>query len=293
MQSNFVLNYNKVDLSKVVYDELVESSDKQFITSKIWYQENEKSRPHTFFVQTQDLTVDEVKSGNIMATVDDSQLYAALDKKSFDAARSFNISKKYGLKNVKYKPMITELTYEKDKTIDALKLSTSDKTQYFVNKGKALKSFDEVKSMLKAGTSVKEILEIDSLVIDLKHGIIYTNVLLRQVMLSVIVPLKVELSEYSFLDSDDEDNKYSETKNEVKQTEQKVQVVEKKEEKEKDKKEEQKTKDKKEKKQRSPSPVSEPEDTPSDNDESENDSSEDESSDEPDVEDFLQAFKNR
>jgi hypothetical protein len=215
MQS--ILKYDQVDLSKVVYDEFVESSDKQFVVSKMWYQKDETSRPQTFYVQTQKLKIDELNPGNILAIVDNSSLYSQLDKKSLDVAKSKNVSKKFGLKGLKYKPMVTEINASEDKNFDALSLSIfggssgTPPTKFFVGTDKSAKSFEDVKSMLKLGTSLKAILEVDGLTIDTKHNIIYTNVILRQVLVPVVLPLRLELPEYSFIDSDNEEEQLKPT----------------------------------------------------------------------------------
>lgn len=301
MQS--ILKYDQVDLSKVVYDEFVESSDKQFVVSKIWYQKDETNRPQTFYVQTQKLKIDELKSGNILAIVDDSSLYSQLDKKSLEMAKSKNVSKKFGLKGLKYKPMVTEINASEDKNFDALLLSTfegsstTQSTKFFVGRDKTPKSFEDVRSMLKPGTSLKAILEVDGLTIDTKHNIIYTNVILRQALVPVVVPLRLELSEYSFIDSDNEEEQLKPTTDAV--------VLEAHTEHPNQESEKDEKREKKEKKTKplpkslpTPSPSSSEEEEQNESDDSETDdvntssgsSHNDSSDDEEDVKNFLKTF---
>lgn len=311
MQSNstFILKYGSVDLSKVTYDEFVESEDKQIMVSKIWYQKDEVSRPQTFYIQVQDLKVDEVKSGNMMAILSDSTLFSQLDKKSLEVAKSKSVSKKFGLKNPKYKPMITEMSDTNNNSFDALKLAISDgsnggkTTQFFVGKNKISKNFDEVKGLLKAGTNVKVILEVDGLMVDTKHNNIYTNIVLKQVLVPMIVPLRLELSEYSFIDSDNEEETKQMSTKFVALNTQTEQETEKKDEKKDEKKENKKGKKEEEKRPKqlpSPSPESDDgedgeteDDTDTDNVNSDSSGNETSSDDDEDVQNFLKSFTNK
>jgi hypothetical protein len=58
--------------------------------------------------------------------------------------------------------------------------------------------------MLIKGNNIKVILEVDGIIVDIKNNTILTNVIPRQILIQKMKPLKTNLTEYSFIDSDKE-----------------------------------------------------------------------------------------
>lgn len=209
MQNNSkaILKHNQLDVSKIVHDEFVELN-KQYVMSKMWYQETDSSPPQTCYVQTNFLKLNEVTDDSLTVVAENKNLYEQLDDNSLQFVKSKNITKKYGLKGTKYRTIITTPS---DGSKDCIRLKIQNgvsckPTQFFTGKDRTSKVHDDVKNLLKAGAEVKLIFELDGLMVDLKHNIIYVNILLKQVLIPKMSPVRVELVDYSFVDSDDESN---------------------------------------------------------------------------------------
>jgi hypothetical protein len=216
--TNPVLRQANVNIEKLIYDDFILTDNKQYAVSKIWYQKNESSQPHTLYVQPLKLKVYEVtKVGDIILLLseEDGKLFENIDELSVDIAKSSGVTKKFAMKDVKYKTIVNEIEIElspqKKTKINALRLKIingSKGTKFYIN-DRDPKSIEDIKKLLVKDVEVKVILEIDTLIVDLKNNIIFTNIILKQALIKKMKPLKMELSEYSFIDSDNEQVKTS------------------------------------------------------------------------------------
>jgi len=207
-RTNLVLKQLNVNPQKIVFEDFNLTDDKQYVVSKIWYQENESSQPHTLFIQPTNLKVYEMTKNNdiILELSDkDHSLFEALDKLSINVAKTSGVIRKYSMKDVKYKTIINEVDFDTPKKqINALRLKIingDNHTKFFLN-DRVPKSIDDVKKLLTRGTEIKVIIELDELIVDLKNNVIFTNVILKQALVKKMRPLKTELCEYSFVESD-------------------------------------------------------------------------------------------
>ena len=53
---NYVVKYGDVNIQNIVYDDFILANDKKHVVSKVWYQDSECSQPHTFYIQTHNLS---------------------------------------------------------------------------------------------------------------------------------------------------------------------------------------------------------------------------------------------
>lgn len=206
--SNSVLNHSKVNLSNIIYDDLILTNNKQYVVSKMWYQYKESHQPITLHIQTSLLKIYEItKNGDIIVSLGElnDTIFDKIDQLSLEFIKSNGVTKKFGLKDVKYKTIVNEVEITQKQKINVLRLKILEKTQFYVS-NKTSQKFADIKKLLIKNVDVKAIIEIDGLVIDINNNIIFTNIILRQILIKKVKPLKIELSEYSFVNSDS-DNK--------------------------------------------------------------------------------------
>ncbi len=202
MQS-LIVKHNKIDVKKIVYEDFTLASGDKHVVSKIWYQDNENTQPHTFYIQTSALKVHEVNDESIMLVldktelIDNAELFDKLDKLFLERIKKNEITKKYELKKTIYKSTSREAS--NNSNINVLEFNIGN-CKFFSNDAVS-KKFSEVKHLIKKGSSLKIIFEVDKIVVDIKKNFIFTNMILTQAQIK-IVPNKIELSEYSFVDEE-------------------------------------------------------------------------------------------
>jgi hypothetical protein len=220
--SKTVLKQSAVDVNNYVYDELVVSENKQYVISKMWYKPAKTAM--TSFVQTSKLEIFELTKSDelVMVFVESNanEFYEKLDHISLEFAKKSDLIKTFDMKNVQYRTTVNEVQIREDQTINMLKLKVLNATKptafYFSNtKEKKELKFNDVRELLVPGTEVRLIIEIDALVVDLINNRIFTNLNMRQVCITKRKPMKLELTEYSFLDSDNEDTSSEQSNNNV------------------------------------------------------------------------------
>jgi hypothetical protein len=224
---NNVTRYNTLDFGKIIFDDFVVTSRKQYVVSKMWYQQSsgnyaeqsfskgntKYAQPKSMYIQTSSLSIDDItKSDNIVLNLENemTEFFDKLDELSLSYLKMCGATKTYGLKNIKYIQIIKEVSkYDEDdkhnENKNVLKLKIMNNTKFFMVNNNASQKYDDVKNLLKHGCNIKTILEIDGLVIDLEKNEIFINIMLRQVLIQKVKPLKIELTEYSFISSDSEE----------------------------------------------------------------------------------------
>lgn len=209
VSKSHILKTSSIDYSKIVYDELESSKNGKYVVSKIWYTSDDNVQPVTLFFQTDLVSLYEVtKSNDIILQLlgkEQESFFEKIDEMSLTYAKEKCVTKKYKMKDAKYKTIINEIEIADDEKINALKLKASSETKhvhYFSMGNKTSKNFDDVKKLLTNGTKLKIIVEVDGLIIDVERNILFTSVILKQVFISKPKPLKLELAEYSFIDSE-------------------------------------------------------------------------------------------
>lgn len=220
--NNSVIKYSKVDTSKVKFDDIEKSANKKYATSKIWYCEN-KGSYKTLLIQSSLYKVYDVTENNeLLLYVDNAQLFSQIDNASINYVKGNEVIKTLSLKNVSYKTIIS--TIDNNKT-NLLRLpiiyghNNIENTMFFTTKDKKSMTFKDIKDKNISLNNVKVIFEVDGLIVDIEKNSIFTNLILRQVMIQRPTPQKITLTEYSFVDSesqkedtDEETNNLSNTK---------------------------------------------------------------------------------
>lgn len=197
---NFVVKYNKVEPKKIIFEDFVTVNGGKFVVSKMWYHENAKSCPSSFFIQTSEIKVHDIDGDCVSFEIDDSDVYNLIDTIVLNNVKQNSVVKKYGLKNPSYKSIVGEAT--NNKKLNVLRFNKFSGAKFYTE-SKVAKSYDEIKHLLSSGSMVKIIFEVDKIIVDVTKNYIFTYMTLSQVQIKV-VPQKIELSEYSFIDDDSE-----------------------------------------------------------------------------------------
>lgn len=196
---NYIIKENNFNSEKMSFENFTETGDKKFVISKIWYRENPKVRPTSLFIQTANLRVHEANENCLSLIITNFETYNAIDTAVLKKIKQDSIVRKYGLKSPSYKSTVGEST--NDKNLNVLRFNKISNTKFFVDDHKTAKSYCDVKELINSETTLKIIFEIDKVIVDIAKNYIFTYMTLSQVRIK-IVPQKIELSEYSFLDDD-------------------------------------------------------------------------------------------
>ena len=213
-----ILRVSEVHCNNIIYDELDVTSDKKYAMAKIWYKDGKSatksSRAHSMLIQTCYLEIDQLTTQNnlsLVLTEKTKNIFDEIDQKSVDFLKTRDISRKFGLNDVKYKSIAMEISRIKNnETCDALVfqlLPKNSSIKFFVaDEDKEEKKFEDIKSLLAGDCTVKVILEVVGIMINLETHKIVTNIVPRQILIKNVKPTQIELTEYSFVDSDDENH---------------------------------------------------------------------------------------
>lgn len=204
----FVVKYNNVDPTKIIFEDFKETNDGKFVVSKIWYQENENTNPNSFFVQTSNLKIHDLNGDCVSLSTTDVDIYNSLDTIVLNKVKTSGIVKKYGLKNTSYKSTVGEAT--NNNKLDVLRFNKFSSAKFFTET-KTSKSYNDVRHLLNNNSVIKAIFEVDKVIVDITKNYIFTYMNLVQVQIKTI-PRKLELSEYSFIE-DDSDNEQTSDNN--------------------------------------------------------------------------------
>jgi hypothetical protein len=209
-----VLTRKNINSNQIVYDDITFINDNQVAVLKMWYQHS-NTQMQSLFYQTEAVQLysqDFAKTKDLLLLLNGSpeqNFFEELDKLSINHVKSTGLIKKLALnpKEVKYRTIVNEInTVGNTETIHTTKVKVTDKTKFYVQGNKKSKSFEDVHHILQAGSNVKAIIEIDSLMIDIKSSVIITKLVLHQFRIEKVIPLKIELNEYSFVDSDEDEH---------------------------------------------------------------------------------------
>lgn len=208
-QQSTVLAKKTIDTTKIVYDDIILTQNDQFAVAKIWYQPSSDNM-HSLLYQTMVLPVYSYDNSNGKFLLrlngeNEQQFLSEIDQLSINYIKKSGLLQKLSLspKEVRYRTIVTDNNKEGER-MNLFELKNTLKTKYYSNGIKKSKNLDDVECVLKKGINVKVIVEFDGLVVDIKRGTIFTNIILHQFRIEKIVPKKIELVEYSFLDSDNE-----------------------------------------------------------------------------------------
>jgi len=196
-----IYKINEINYKCVFIDSEVEVQNKNLIVSKYYY--NLKKKLNTFYIQSEMLELhDKVIDNSIIVISDDKikNVMDNLDKLSLNYITKNNLKTKYNLQGYRYKTIVSESESLKSNIIKVL---PNTNTLFFTNLKKNI-SQDECFQKINRGKidKIKIIFQIDGLIIDNDKKSIFTNIIPSQILINEIIPEKIELVEYSFIDSD-------------------------------------------------------------------------------------------
>lgn len=205
--SKNIFKLRDIDTSNIIYDDIIEYNNGNFLVSKIWIGEDEIK---SLIVQSSYLKLYKYNETNMILIPNEHMInfLESIDELTYNFIHKNEIIKKYKLKNYTYKTLINELN-DNDKVLRIRILNDKKPTLFFIASNKQKINQFEIKNRIDKIDCVKIIFEIDSFIIDTKNKIMFTNIIARHVLLHEIKlkPIKTELTEYSFLESDsDNDN---------------------------------------------------------------------------------------
>lgn len=209
-QQDLILSPKTIDTSLIVYDDIILTQNNQFAVAKIWYKPSNNTM-HSLFYQTSTMPIYNYDQKNNKFFIKlnggiDQHVLNEIDKLSINYIKSTNLVQRLALspKSVKYRTVVQDFTNKEGEHVNSFELKNNTFTKYYSNGIKKSKTLDEVNDLLNKGINVKTIIEIDGLIVDIKKETITTNIVLHQFRIEKIIPKKIELCEYSFLESDDE-----------------------------------------------------------------------------------------
>ena len=204
-----VFKYTDVKMKNIIYSEAVKTKSEDFVFSKIWYKDNKQVQ--TLNIQTPYFKIHEIdddKSSIILLPEKELEMFFDnLDSLTIDFIKS-NIVTNHNIKGISYRTIVNEIP---NMNVFRARIGSKQKPPHFyLSKNKNRISYDEAINILDHCEKVKLILEIDGLIIDFNKKIMYTNVVVRQMLISEIEPKKIELETHSFIESES-DNEQAET----------------------------------------------------------------------------------
>ena len=203
-----VFKCTDVDVSKILLEEFVKSDDQVF--SKLWNEDDNSFS--TLHVQTPWLKVVDATNNYVEVLADKTtvDICDQIDDKVLKFIKTTSAIKKFGLKKCQYQKTVSE----NDSQLRVLRLKVSDSMQVYVKNNKEAQNYSKLVSNVRTN-ELKLILEFDGVSMDTTKNNIYVNVVLKQMCLKKNYK-KVELVEYSFVDSEEQETQ--ETQEKLKET---------------------------------------------------------------------------
>lgn len=209
--SNQTVNTKKdINVDHIVFDDIIMIQNDQFALAKMWYKPSLKSM-HSVFYQTGTLEMvnfdEKTNDFTLELNQEDQNILDQIDKASIKYIKETGLIQRLSLKKneVKYRTIVNDTKNKLDEPIKSIKLKSTPNTKFYSNGIKKTRTLSETQQFLIDGIGVKVIIEFDGVVIDIKKNLIITSIILHQFKINKIVPKRLELVEYSFIDSDNED----------------------------------------------------------------------------------------
>lgn len=204
---NCVIKYGDINIQNIVYDDFILANDGKHVVSKVWYQDSEYLPPHTFYIQTHNLKIHEIpedENGDLLLVLDDTEVFENLDKRAVSQIKAKDVHKKYGLIKPTYKSSINNP--DDNDSIEVLRLKVGNCNFFY--KDKSPKKIGDIlkTKLLQKGSYVRVIIEIGMVMMNIEQNFIFTNLILKQAQIYPLVPKVIDISEYSFVDDEPEQN---------------------------------------------------------------------------------------
>ncbi|ATZ80432.1 hypothetical protein BMW23_0378 [Bodo saltans virus] len=203
-----VLKYTEVIFDNFVYDCPIVTNSNEYVIANIWYKNSiPYLHPQSLYIQSPSLQIlsktdnltellftPDAKFEHFMNTIDDMTI---------NFIKTNNLMVKYNLQNFRYKTLINEDDNAKIVFKTEIMNSNSKRpTKFFFSNKKEIDKYT-ANQILSITKKIKIIFEVDALIIDFARKIMYTHIVPRHILISN-KPQKFELTEYSFIDSDDD-----------------------------------------------------------------------------------------
>lgn len=190
--------------------------DKRYIVFELGYQSDARTI-EPIMIQLDDTVIYKYTNNELILNITKSSDLTAniehIDDTIIRCISQNGILKQQNLKGIIYKAMINELTTENQdvfgEAVSVLRLKVNDSTKIFNSKREQITSIEYDKYLLK-GNTVKTIIEIMAVIIDTIGKSIYLDCRTRQLCVRKRRPMRIQLEQYSFIDSDNENKDFDE-----------------------------------------------------------------------------------
>jgi hypothetical protein len=198
MSEKKVFESTEVKIKNIVLSNFIEVNDEN-IVSKIWYKENENSRPQTLNIQTGYLKIKKIVGSEIYLYPGSiSGFMDSLDQVSLKFISGNEQLDRFNIDKLDFKTILDDISGEELLKFDIV----NGKRPTFFYSSRTKSRVDS--SILANSEKIKVIFELNGLIINKKDKVIYNNIILRDVLVSEAEPKLIELTEYSFIDNDTE-----------------------------------------------------------------------------------------
>ena len=190
MLLNSITKINDIDYDDITYSDFRKSKTKNLMISKIRHP----------FIQTTKLKLNSFNDDVFIFDINEEteKIFDLIDNKSLEQIKETLILDELELEKINYKTIVNH------NDVSSIRIKSNSSTVFFVENNKKSNSLDDVKSLIKCNVDVKIIISLDSIIIDIDNNIIFTNILLKQVL--IYLATQTKLIDYSFIlsDSDEE-----------------------------------------------------------------------------------------
>ncbi len=189
MMLNTVTKLNDIEYDDITYSDFKKSKTRNLMISKIYFP----------FIQTAKLKLNSFNDDVFIFDVnkETEKMFDLIDNKSLEQLKSTLILDELELEKINYKTIVNH------NDISSIRIKSNSSTVFFIENSKKSNSLDDIKSLIKCNSDVKIIISLDSIVIDIDNNIVFTNILLKQVL--IYLETQTKLIDYSFIISDSDD----------------------------------------------------------------------------------------
>ena len=221
-----IISINKLDMDMIYFDK-PEFVDNQYMNIKLWYNfsgtinDYDNLRLETFFIKLNKQKIYEKNKNELMFYLSPDNIlgFEQFDKQVIKHIQDSKLLKKLNLKGTyTYRTLVNEvnITNQSMQGIQPNQLTQPNIKLLRCTMLYNSKIYNNAKQIIPNNTTNKYIiknsicnliLEPDSVIIDLKHKTIYTNLKIQQMLILQVhmpKPKKIELCDYAFVDSDSE-----------------------------------------------------------------------------------------
>jgi hypothetical protein len=183
------MKINDIDYDDITYSDFKKSKTRNLMISKIRHP----------FIQTTKLKLNSFNDDVFIFDINEEteKIFDLIDNKSLGQIKETLILDELELEKINYKTIVNH------NDVSSIRIKSNSSTVFFIENNKKSNSLDDIKSLIKCNADVKIIISLDSIVIDIDNNIVFTNILLKQVL--IYLATQTKLIDYSFIISDSDD----------------------------------------------------------------------------------------